>query len=114
MLAPLDHASVTLDFKGEVKALVDMLHRAQKGLSMRFDVATTEKLSEMLSLRPTILHLVCHAGQPRLVLVLTLTQRQTLALSLSLSLSLTPTPTPTPTLTLSLTLARHAQRARLP
>ena len=59
--APLDHASVTLDFKGEVKALVDMLHRAQKGLSMRFDVATTEKLSEMLSLRPTILHLVCHA-----------------------------------------------------
>ena len=28
---------------------------------MRFDVATTEKLSEMLSLRPTILHLVCHA-----------------------------------------------------
>ena len=44
MLAPLDHASVTLDFKGEVKALVDMLHRAQKGLSIRFDVATTEKV----------------------------------------------------------------------
>ena len=44
MLAPLDHATVTLDFKGEVKALVDMLHRAQKGLSIRFDVATTEKV----------------------------------------------------------------------
>jgi hypothetical protein len=42
---------------------------------MRFDVATTEKLSEMLSLRPTILHLVCHAGQ----------------------LSLAPNPTPHPT-----------------
>jgi hypothetical protein len=30
--APLDHATVTLDFKGEVKALVDLLHRAPQGI----------------------------------------------------------------------------------
>ncbi|KAL1515200.1 hypothetical protein AB1Y20_004261 [Prymnesium parvum] len=60
-LAPLDHQSLALDFKTEVKALLDLLRRAQKQISFRFGAASSATLHEVLALKPTVLHLVCHA-----------------------------------------------------
>ena len=60
-LAPLDHQSLSLDFKAEVRAMWDMLGRTKKQVSVRFDVASSAFLGEALAMRPAALHLVCHA-----------------------------------------------------
>merc|ERR1712025_958304 len=49
MLYPLDSQSLSLDFKGEVKQLNSVLSRAQKALAVRYDVASTATLSEVLA-----------------------------------------------------------------
>ena len=60
-LAPLDHQSLSLDFKSEVKALWDILGRTEKQVRVRFDVASSSTLGEVLAIKPVALHLVCHA-----------------------------------------------------
>jgi hypothetical protein len=60
-VSPLDSASLSLDFKTEVKALWDLLARTQKHVGVRFDVASSATLGELLGLKPAMLHLVCHA-----------------------------------------------------
>ena len=59
--APLDHQSLSLDFKSEVKALWDILGRTEKQVRVRFDVASSSTLGEVLAIKPVALHLVCHA-----------------------------------------------------
>ncbi len=60
MLMPLDHQSFSLDFKGEAKSLNELLSRAGKRVTLRYDVASASSLAEVLALDPVILHLVCH------------------------------------------------------
>ena len=60
MLMPLDHQAFSLDFKGESKALNELLSRAGRRITLRLDVASASSLAEVLALDPVILHLVCH------------------------------------------------------
>ena len=55
---PLDHQSLAIDFKTEVKALWDILNRTERQVTVRFDVASSSTLGELLALKPVALHLV--------------------------------------------------------
>ena len=57
---PLDNPGNVIDFKSEVKALWEMLGRTEKQVSVRFDVASSSALGEVLATKPVALHLVCH------------------------------------------------------
>ncbi|KAJ1617602.1 hypothetical protein T492DRAFT_1098481, partial [Pavlovales sp. CCMP2436] len=56
---PLESAS--LDFKGELNQLRQMLTRTGKRVCARVDIASTSVLSEVLMQQPRCLYLVCHA-----------------------------------------------------
>jgi len=60
-LAPLDHQSLSLDFKSEVKAFFYVPGPTEKQVRVRFDVASSAALGEVLAVKPVALHLVCHA-----------------------------------------------------
>ena len=60
-IAPLDHHSLAIDFKSEVREMWGILNRTKKQVNVRFDIATAAFLGEMLALKPAALHLVCHA-----------------------------------------------------
>ena len=45
----------------QVKALWDILGRTEKQVRVRFDVASSSTLGEVLAVKPAVVHLVCHA-----------------------------------------------------
>ena len=59
-LAVMEKAVMQVD-PSEVKALLDILGRTEKQVRVRFDVASSAALGEVLAVKPVALHLVCHA-----------------------------------------------------
>ena len=51
-----------LDFESERRSIMDTLKNHGIGVSIRFDAATIETLSDVLDFHPTIIHISCHGN----------------------------------------------------